>query len=127
MPKRYASMQERIIANSVIAPVETTFNGSSCWWWIGALAGNGRYGKVSVRSSRVVNGKRKVKHKLAHRVSREVFKGEFFRRGKYAMHLCHPHNNRMICVNPDHIGAGTPRQNNRQTVAEGRHRNGHSA
>ena len=130
MPFKYEDMRARILANTVIAPVETTFRGSPCWWWIGARAANGRYGKLSERSKKqvqryikgVLKTARKNKHRLAHRVARAVFKGEVFRRGHYACHMCNPHPNRTLCCNPDHISPGTPRQNNRQTVAEGRHR-----
>jgi hypothetical protein len=107
MPK-YACLGERIIANSVLADV--FFEGTACWWWIGAT--NGRYGKITIRSSRVVNGKRKIKSKLVHRLVRIVFKGEIYRRGNYARHVCPPHPNRYLCCNPDHIWPGTPRQNN---------------
>jgi hypothetical protein len=119
MPK-YACLGERIIANSVLADV--FFEGTACWWWIGAT--NGRYGKITIRSTRVVNGKRKIKSKLVHRLVRIVFKGEIYRRGNYARHVCPPHPNRYLCCNPDHIWPGTPRQNNRDTVREGRHKPG---
>lgn len=120
MPFRYASLQERIIANSVIAP-ETDFEGTPCWWWIGST--NGRYGKITIRSSRRdKKGRRKNKHKLVHRLVRTVFKNQFYRRGQIARHMCPPHPNRYLCCNPAHIWPGTTRQNNQQTVAEGRHK-----
>lgn len=122
MPKKYEDLRERIIANTVLAP-ETLYNGTPCWLWIGARAGNGRYGKMSVRSTRVVRGKRKVKHKLPHREVRKIFYGEIFRRGQYSRHVCDPHPNRTLCCNPDHVTQGTPKQNNRDTVREGRHGN----
>lgn len=116
----YADLAERIIANTVLGDV--FFEGTACWWWIGARAGNGRYGKISIRSTRRgKDGKRKVKSKLVHRLVRQVFRGEVYKRGKYATHLCPPHPNRYLCCNPDHVWPGTPRQNNRQTVREGRH------
>lgn len=121
MPFKYTNLQERILANTVSAP-NTWFNGSPCWWWIGAT--QGFYAKMSVRSTRVKNDKRKIKSKLVHREVRKIFKGEVYRRGQYSRHLCPPHPNRMICCNYDHVAPGSPRQNNRQTVAEGRHRNG---
>jgi hypothetical protein len=58
MNKRYANLQERIIANSVIE--------GDCWIWIGTRNNNG-YGRISIRE----NGKH-VK-RLAHRVSFEAF------------------------------------------------------
>lgn len=134
MPRSYESIQERIIAMSVIVP-NTLFNGSPCWMWMGARSGNGRYGKVNVRSKRLGERRRKgkwvnvrkVKSKLAHRMSREAFKNEVFRRGNYGRHLCPPSDHRTLCCNPDHTSQGSPRQNNRDTVREGRHRNGSSA
>lgn len=117
---RYASLEERIIANTVLGDV--FFEGTACWWWIGAT--NGRYAKISIRSSRKVKGKRKVKHKLVHRIVRQVFRGEVFKRGHYARHLCPPHPNRYLCVNPEHVMPGTPRQNNRDAVRDGTHKPG---
>jgi hypothetical protein len=122
VPFKYNTLEDRIIANTVLGDV--LFEGTACWWWIGARAGNGRYGKISIRSTRVKNGKRKVKHKLVHRIVRQVFKGEKYRRGHYARHVCPPHPNRYLCCNPDHVFPGTSRKNNRDTVREGRHKPG---
>lgn len=55
---KYANMQERIIANSVLE--------GECWIWIGVRNNNG-YGRISLRE----NGKH-VK-RLAHRVSFATF------------------------------------------------------
>lgn len=120
MPFKYPSLEARIIANTVLG--DALFEGTACWWWIGST--NGRYGKIAIRSTRVKHGKRKVKFKLVHRLVRQVFKGEMYKRGHYARHVCPPHPNRYLCCNPEHIRPGTPRQNNRDTVREGRHKPG---
>lgn len=112
MPRKYESMQERIIANSVHA-TDSAYAGEFCWLWVRKVKRNRAgvaYPVVSVREGG------KVKAKLAHRVSAEAFSGVKLTPGQVAKHLC----NNTLCVNPAHIEGGTQRQNMRQMVAEGR-------
>lgn len=121
MPFKYASMQERLIANTVLSP-DSGYNGSRCWLWTGAYTvnqGGMYYGKVAVRLTR---GPRKgeIKTHLAHRVSLKAFKGVTLGHRRKGMHLC----NISICINPDHLSGGTQKANVRQCVADGRHKAG---
>ena len=123
MPFKYEDLRARIVANTVLAnDPEAFYKGTPCWWWIGARNASG-YGKMSVRLKLKKKGEkhRRVKSRLAHRVSIEVFSGKRLH-GRYGLHLCPPHPNRKLCCNPWHLRGGTATQNNRQTVAEGRHK-----
>lgn len=113
MPRKYESMQERLIANSVHS-TDSAYAGEFCWLWIAKSKRNRAgtlYPVVSVREGG------KVKAKLAHRVSVEAFTGIPLTPGHVAKHLC----NNTLCVNPAHLEGGTQRQNVQQSVAEGRH------
>lgn len=67
----------------------------SCWDWIGAK--NSRnYGVMHYKNKRV----------LAHRLSYRLFKGEI-PDGLIILHKC----NRSVCVNPEHLKAGTFKEN----------------
>ena len=66
----------------------------TCWNWIAGRS-NG-YGMIQINK----------KHKYAHRVSYEIFKGDI-PEGLELDHLC---RNRK-CVNPDHLEAVSSREN----------------
>lgn len=76
----------------------------ACWLWTGAENANG-YG-------RFVDGSQ---HKLAHRVSYELFVGSI----PDGMNVCHACDNRK-CVNPHHLWLGPQTDNLRDAVAKGR-------
>lgn len=86
---KYPSLQERLIANSVLS-TESYFDGSPCWVWIGRASAN--YGRVNVR----VNGKHTTQ--LAHRASWTAFKGPI-PSGMEIDHLCAT----SLCINPEHM------------------------
>ena len=82
----------------------------SCWEWIGMKFQTG-YGMFSVSQKRY--GRKTIS---SHRVSWMIHSGMDIPKG---MWICHTCDNR-ICVNPDHLYLGTPRDNNRDTVNRGR-------
>lgn len=126
MPKKYDSMQSRIIANSVESKTHS-WNDSACWDWTGSVfprsdwpdaPREARYGRIGLRFKR---GPRKGKPRSqgAHRQSAKAFK-PWLKVGtkNVVRHLC----NRPICVNPAHLTGSEQRANVRQAVKEGRHK-----
>lgn len=122
MPKKYESMEERLIANSVLSET-CAHKGSRCWEWIGRVKANRSgtlYGVVTLRW-KAGPRKGKVRSVYAHRLAIVIFKGRVMTRRMTGRHLC----NNTICINPAHLVGGSQRANVRQCVREGRHRNGH--
>lgn len=77
-----------------------------CWRWTGATRGGG-YGAIWI-------GGRTGSHVPAHRVSYEMAHGPV-PAGLWVLHRC----NNKRCVNPEHIYAGTVRQNVMDAIADG--------
>lgn len=79
-----------------------------CWLWTGATVKSKtlRYGAF-----------RAMEQQLAHRVSHLLFKGSI-PEGFHVDHLC----STPLCVNPEHLEAVSPKENNRRTWARGRRR-----
>lgn len=114
VPAPYASLEERIIANTVISE-DSYYDGTPCWLWTGARNSSG-YGKLNLRWQRGPR-KGKVRSALAHRIALIVFTGRRLTTKSVVLHLC---NNR-LCCNPAHLQGGTQKKNVQQCVAEGRH------
>lgn len=120
MPRKYASMRERILANSVES-LYSSWNGIPCRLWQGATTVNRsgvRYGKISVRIKRGPN-KGKIRSAKAHREALKAFTGRRLTPRMTAKHRC----NVPLCVEWRHLAGGSQRSNVRQCVDEGRHGN----
>lgn len=86
---------------------------SDCWWWRGSVAGSG-YGVIMLQGE-YANAEGKRHFTGAHRVAWQLFRGEI--PGKLCvLHRC----DQRICVNPEHLFLGDPRDNARDCVAKGR-------
>lgn len=113
MPRKYPTLAERIIANSII-DTENAYAGTYCWRWIGKVSKNNRGQLYPVMTMRVEG---KVRNARVHRVVLAEIKGKRMTPKRVAMHLC----NNSLCVNPEHLAAGFQRDNVRQCVRDGRH------
>lgn len=77
-----------------------------CWLWRGGVDKETGYGKIGT-SAYVVTG--------AHRVSYKLFVGDI----PEGLDVCHKCSVRR-CVNPDHLYAGTRKENMQQALRENR-------
>jgi hypothetical protein len=101
--RKYASLEDRLIANSQINEQEA-YGGTRCWDWIGTFGTGGRgepYPQMSLRE----NGKHTVKR--VHRLALEVFRGIKPTAEQHVDHLCV----RRCCINPMHLEAVTVQEN----------------
>lgn len=117
--KKYSSMIDRLLANSMLR------DDDDCWTWIGARKVNRSgmfYGKLNVRMKRGPR-KGKVVTLQAHRVSYATFFGVRITPKTVVRHTCIGNS---LCINPGHLIKGSQRNNVRDCVKAGRHRNQYS-
>lgn len=113
-PKRYGSLHERIIANTVMS--DWLFDGEPCWLWMGSRNSAG-YGALTYRWRRGPR-KGKVGRKLVHRLAFMLFKRRKISTKSVVMHRCDVR----LCCNPAHLLAGKDVDNMRDMVNKDRHR-----
>lgn len=120
MPKKYASMRERILANSAVSD-QSSYNGIPCRVWLGRVTLNRSgepYGRIAIRDK---SGK--VRMEFVHRVVVREVKGRYLSKRMKVLHLC----NNSICCEELHVVGGSQRKNMQQCVADGRHGNAYRA
>jgi hypothetical protein len=84
-----------------------------CWIWTGSKTAQNRNGKLLYGQFCAFNEKYGFnKSSLAHRIIYEAFYGEI-KRGLQVDHLC----NNTFCVNPFHMKAVTPLENNERSTS----------
>lgn len=94
---------KKVDKNGPVHPIH-----GQCWVWLGSTSHNG-YGQFMINHSGI----------RPHRYSYEVHVGPI-PNGLDIMHKC---DNR-LCVNPDHLGVGTKKDNITDKVSKGRHAHG---
>lgn len=123
MPFKYSSVRARLLANSREYPKPEGEHYAAlkkpCRIWQGALNSSG-YGVFTVRSRYKNEKGRKVKRRLAHRVSLADHLGLKCWQLNVVSHLC---DNRP-CIEPEHLFSTTQRKNVAQMIERERHRNG---
>lgn len=98
--RRYGDPRERIIANTVCS--EDLFEGEPCWLWMGARNGRG-YGVLNEWDK----ARKKMRHRLVHRLAIMLWHGTPWHLIDNSMHRC----NTKLCCNPRHLANGTNSEN----------------
>ncbi len=102
--REYCSTRCKILHNIRITERE-------CWEWQGDLHPNG-YAYTTNHETE--------KKKHVHRISYEIFKGSI----PAGLYICH-HCDNPCCCNPDHLWAGTAKENMQDAKRKGRLKNQH--
>jgi len=88
----------------------------TCWIWTGGKTGRSRNRNGNGYGIFCISGTTRMQ---AHRMSYRLFVGEI-PEGLILMHTC----DNPMCVNPDHLRAGTNRENIDDMIAKGRSQRG---
>lgn len=81
------------------------YSPDGCWYWAGSPGLPWNYGAFKVDG----------KLRRANRVSYAIFKGDI----PHSLHVLHTCDN-TLCVNPDHLFLGTPKDNTKDMLFKGR-------
>ncbi len=95
---------ERFEANIARCPM------SGCWLWLGTAGTKGGYGRLRIEGTRWIR---------AHRFAWQLWRGHI-PDGLSVLHRC----DTPLCVNPNHLFLGTPKDNVADMVAKGREAKG---
>jgi hypothetical protein len=128
MPRKYPSLQERLLANSKQLRLHEydpmkSWSLMPCRIWTGAKDGGG-YGKLNVRSRLRYKfgknkGQRKIKIHRAHRMSLALHLGVPIWMLNNVAHAC----DNKPCIEPTHLSSWTQSKNMQDMIRKGRGKN----
>lgn len=120
MPFKYASLVDRIKANSIPTKVPGVTLKKPCRLWTGSLNASG-YPKMTMRTRYrdKKTGHKKIKSVLAHRVALAHYSSMPVWRLNYCCHMC----DQRACVEPTHLLSKSQKWNMRDMVAKSRNKN----
>jgi hypothetical protein len=119
VPRKYASMRERLDANALETEPCAGFE-LPCRLWTGGVDSGGRP-KMTVRSRYrdATTGHRKTKMVSAVRMSLAEHLGLKIWQLNFVLHRC----DRKRCIEPTHLYSSTQKRNVKDCIERGRHKN----